>query len=79
MKRVALDTSIPIVKMGKLLEDQEVNAAYWYHSWWRDIGSRVKSFDKETNGDNRFPIGKHVEKMTRQRQGGFYLQEDLFT
>jgi hypothetical protein len=49
-----------------------VNVANWYHSWWRDTRSKEKSSNKESNGNNHYPIGKHVEKVTRALQGGFY-------
>ncbi len=60
---VAMGTSMPTIKTEKPMEDQEVNATYQYHSWWRDTRSRAKSFDEKTNGDNRSLIGKKVEKM----------------
>jgi hypothetical protein len=74
---VTMGASIPIIKMERPMEDKEVKAAYWYHSWWRDTQSRVKSFDEKANGDNPSPVGKQIEKMTRGGQGGFYPQEDL--
>jgi hypothetical protein len=33
----AMDISIPKTKSEKPLEDQEVNATYYYHSQWRDV------------------------------------------
>jgi hypothetical protein len=43
---IIMGTSISIVKMERPLEDHEVNATYWYHSWCRDIALRVKNYDK---------------------------------
>ncbi len=40
---LAMGASILNVKMERPLEDQEVNVAYWYHSWWRDIKLRWKT------------------------------------
>lgn len=60
---VVMGTIMPTVKMERPLEDHEVNAAQQYHSWWKDTRSRVESFDKKTNGDNRSLIGKKIEKM----------------
>jgi hypothetical protein len=34
------------IKMERPMGDQEVNAAYWYHSQWRDIRLRVESYKK---------------------------------
>jgi hypothetical protein len=39
--------SIHEVKMERLLKHQGVNVTYWYHSQWRDVGSRVESFDEK--------------------------------
>ncbi len=61
-RTIIMGISILVVKMERPLEDQEVNATYWYHSQWRDIGSRVKSSKKKVNGNNNFPIGKQIEK-----------------
>jgi hypothetical protein len=36
-------------------------------------GIRVKSFDKEEDGNNHSLVGKQTKKMIRGRQGGFYL------
>jgi hypothetical protein len=35
-RMVIMGTSTFDVKMEKLMEDQEVNFAYWYHSQWKD-------------------------------------------
>jgi hypothetical protein len=43
----------------------------------RGGGIKVKSFDKEEDGNNHFPIGKQAKKVIGGGQGGFYLQEDL--
>jgi hypothetical protein len=50
--------SIHEVKTERPLENQEVNVTYWYHSQWKDVGSRAESFNKEKNGNNRFSIKK---------------------
>jgi hypothetical protein len=50
--------SIHEIKTERLLENQEVNVTYWYHSQWKDVGSRAKSFNQEKNGKNHFPIKK---------------------
>ncbi len=44
--------SIHEVKRERLLENQEVNVTYWYHSRWKDTKSRVESFNEEENGNN---------------------------
>jgi hypothetical protein len=61
-RMVAMGISIFVVKMEKPIKDHEVNVTYWYHSRWKDIGLRVKIFDKEVDGNNCSPARKHAKK-----------------
>ncbi len=45
--------------------------------WWKDIGSKVESFNEEKNGNNHSLVGKQAKKITRGRQGGFYHSLEL--
>jgi len=43
---IAVGASIPDIKIERPMGDHEVNAAYWYHSQWKDIRPRVESSKK---------------------------------
>jgi len=66
-RTIAVGVSMLDVKMEIPLENQEVNVAYWYYLWWKDIGSRAESFDEKINGNNCFPIGKQIFKNDKGR------------
>lgn len=57
-----MGTSIFDVKVERPMDNQEINTAYYYHLWWRDVGFKVKTFDEKENGNNMSQVGKQKEK-----------------